>query len=144
MYRALHDSRGIAGVLYLLGWIASLRGDAALATSRFEESLALNRDLGNKVSLGSSLSALALASLRFSDQSASPRVGARLQESLALFRQEGYQEGIAESLYFLGLWHFQQGEVATARALFEESFALFTAMGRQLYSAVLLCYLAKA
>ena len=144
LYRTLHDSRGMAGVLYLLGWIASSHGDAPLAASRFEESLALAREVGDKIRLASSLAALALATLRFADQSADPRRGALLEESLALFRQEYYQNGIAESLYFLGLWHFHQGEVATARARFEESLALFVALGRRLFSAVLLYYLARA
>jgi predicted ATPase len=132
LYRELHDPPGMASALERLGWIALWLGDAPLATTLLEESLALSRAAGDKVRLAYSLTVLALTTLRRADQSAYPRVRSLLEESLLLFRGERVQAGIAHSLYGLGLWHFQQGDAATARPLFEESFALFSALGRRL------------
>jgi DNA-binding CsgD family transcriptional regulator len=119
--------------LYRLGWIASTRDDYPRATSLLEESLALAREVGDKVRLAFSLAALALTTLRLADQSTYPRVRSLLEESLALFREERYEAGIPWSLYGLGLWHFRQGDPATARSLLEESLALFRALRARLY-----------
>lgn len=54
-----------------------------------------------------------------------------------------YQGGIAWALYGLGRWHFQSGEAATARALFEESLALFRGLRLRLYWVQSLYLLAK-
>src|SRR5260221_6022889 len=40
----------------------------------------------------------------------------------------GFKEGIAWSLYGLGLLHFKEGDAVTARSLFEESLALYRAL----------------
>ena len=133
LYRELHDPRGMAFALYRLGWIASMRDDSPRASSLLEESLSCYREVGDKVHLAFSLVALALTALRHPDQSESPRVRSRLQESLTLFREERYPAGIAWSLYGLGLWHFQQGDPATARARLQESLALFRASRLRLY-----------
>jgi DNA-binding CsgD family transcriptional regulator len=143
LYRELHDPRGIALALYRLGLLASTRGDARAATSLLEESLALFKEVGDKVHLAFSLAALALTTLGLADQSTYPQVRSLLEESLALFREERIQAGIAWSLYGLGLWHFQQGYAATARSLFEESLALFKASKQRQYIAHLLYFLGK-
>ncbi len=134
LYRELHDPRGMASALEQLGAIASWLGDAPLATTLLEESLALSRRAGDKVRLAYALIALALTILRLAGHSEYPRVPSLLEESLLLFREEHSQGGIAWSLYCLGLWHFQQGDAPTARSLFEESFALFRALGQRLYT----------
>ena len=144
LYCELHDPRGMALALYRLGWIASSRGDYRAATPLFEESLAHARDAGDKHRFGLSLAGGALAALQLGDHRLYPRVRALLEESLALFREERYQSGIAWSLYGLGLLYLQQGEAAAARPLLEEGLALFTALGQRLYIAHLRCYLGKA
>src|SRR5258708_11789909 len=143
LYRELHDPRGMASVLERLGWIALWLGDAHLATTMLEESHALSRAAGDKVRLAYALFALALTILTHADHSDYPRVRSLLEESLLLCRQERFQAGIARSLYGLGLWHFQQGEAATARSLFEESFALFSALGQRLWTVLPLYRLGK-
>src|SRR5260221_4455682 len=40
----------------------------------------------------------------------------------------GFKEGIAWSLYGLGLLHFKEGDAVTACSLFEESLALYRAL----------------
>ncbi len=143
LYRELHDPRGMASVLERLGWIALWLGDAPLATTMLEESQALSRAAEDKVRLAYALFALALTILTHADHSDYPRVRSLLEESLLLCRQERFQAGIARSLYGLGLWHFQQGEAATARSLFEESFALFSALGQRLWTVLPLYRLGK-
>src|SRR5205823_1374530 len=97
-----------------LGWIALWLGDAPLATTLLEESLALSRSAGDTVRLAYALIPLALTLLTHAGHSDAPRVHSLLEESLLHFRQERVQAGIARSLYGLGLWHFQQGDAATA------------------------------
>jgi len=143
LYREFHDPRGMASVLERLGWIALWLGDAPLATTMLEESQALSRAAEDKVRLAYALFALALTILTHADHSDYPRVRSLLEESLLLCRQERFQAGIARSLYGLGLWHFQQGEAATARSLFEESFALFSALGQRLWTVLPLYRLGK-
>jgi predicted ATPase/DNA-binding CsgD family transcriptional regulator len=143
LYRELHDPHGMASTLERLGWVASAHGDTLLATSLLEESVAISRSAGDKVRLAYSLNALALTTLRRADHSQDARVRSRLQESLALFREKSHQEGIAWSLYGLGLWHFQLGEDATARALFEESLALLRALKVRLWATQALYFLGK-
>ena len=138
LYRTLHDSRGMAGVLYLLGWIASSHGDAPLAASRFEESLALAREVGDKIRLASSLAALALATLRFADQSADPRRGALLEESLALFVALGRRLFSAVLLYYLARASAQEGDLPAAHTRLQESLALFEELDDQRSVAVCL------
>jgi predicted ATPase len=82
LYRALHNPRGVVLALYRLGSVASSRGDAPLATSLFEESLALAREVGYKVGLAYSLAGLALTAFRLADHSAYPQVRSLLEESL--------------------------------------------------------------
>ncbi len=50
---------------------------------------------------------------------------------------------MTHALYHLGLWHFQQGDAATARSLFEESFALVSALGQRLWAVQPLYRLGK-
>jgi DNA-binding CsgD family transcriptional regulator/tetratricopeptide (TPR) repeat protein len=134
LYRELDDARMMASTLERLGWIASARDDYPAATSLFEESLALSRSIGDNVRLAHSLLSLALTTLQHADYSQYARVRALVEESLALFRQESHQEGIAWALYGLGLLHFQQGDDATARALLEESLALYRALKLRLWA----------
>jgi DNA-binding CsgD family transcriptional regulator/tetratricopeptide (TPR) repeat protein len=143
LYRELHDARGMEFALNRLGRIALTRGDYPVATTMFAESIALSKEVGDKVHLAYSLSDLALTSLRRADSSQDAQVRAQLEESLALFRQERYQGGIAWSLCCLGLMHFQQGDAPTARALFEESLALYRALRQRPNFAHLLYFLGK-
>lgn len=143
LYRELHDPPGIALALYRLGLLASTRGDPRAATSLLEESLALFKEVGDNIHLAFSLAAIALSTLGIADQNTYPRVRSLLEESLALFREERFQAGTAWSLYGLGLWHFQRGDVLLARSLFEESLALFKASKQQQYIAHLLYFLGK-
>lgn len=143
LYHACRDRRGLAGALDLLGWIASARGNPAAAASLLEESLALSREVGDKIRLAYTLSALALTSLKDANQGACPRVHSFLEESLALFREERYQRGMAWSLYGLGLWYLQLGETAKARSLFEESLAFYRALGQRQFQAHPLYFLGK-
>ena len=128
LYRGLHDLQGMALALYRLGLVASTRSDAPLAISLLEESLALFKEGGDKNRLVYPLVCLALTLLTHTDQSAYPRVRSLLEESLEHSRMAGFKEGIAWSLYGLGLLHFKEGDAVTARSLFEESLALYRAL----------------
>jgi non-specific serine/threonine protein kinase len=64
------------------------------------------------------------------------------EESLALRRELGDQQGIATSLHHLGLVAYSQGEYGRARALQEEALALFRELGDKRGSAASLLALA--
>jgi len=67
----------------------------ATARSLFEESLAMNRELGNK--RGIAISLMELASTLFVSQGDPATVRSRLQEALALFKEVGDKEGLLRS-----------------------------------------------
>ena len=88
------DTASIALSHYLLGHVAWLRGNFALAGSLLKEALALFRKVGDRDRIAYSLYNLAsLASI----QGAYARAPALFEESLALFREQGNKRGVALS-----------------------------------------------
>jgi len=98
LFSELHDTRGTASVLERLGWIALWLGDAPLATTLLEESVALSRAAGDKLRLAYALLPLALTIHTHTGHSDPPRVSSLLEESLRLFRQEHDQAGMTMGL----------------------------------------------
>lgn len=123
----------MALALYRLGLVASTRSDAPLTISLLEESVALFKEAGDKKRLMYPLVSLALTLLTHADQSEYSRVRSLLEESLEHSRMASFKEGIAWSLYGLGLLYFKEGDAVTARSLFEESLALYRALRQRRY-----------
>ena len=60
----------------------------------------------------------------------------RVEEGLLLYREMGYQEGIAEALSLLGKVEVARGDPPLARALFEQSLAMARELGQRELIAV--------
>ncbi|HEY7355324.1 MAG TPA: LuxR C-terminal-related transcriptional regulator, partial [Ktedonobacterales bacterium] len=121
------DQHGCARALALLGLAAAFRGDAAQATTRHKEALALRRASADEEGIAWSLLDLARVGL-YADADPA-RAEAQLAESLALFRQRGHQFGCARVLDLWSDLALLQRELARARQLSEEALALFQELG---------------
>ena len=127
----LASSEGTAGPLraklfYAAGVMAAEQGDLGSAQQRFEEALALRRELGDARDIASSLMALGnMAQLRGDYDQATTFY----EESLGLFREVPYWPGIAAGLNNLGLIATLQRKYPRALLLHEESLALARELG---------------
>jgi predicted ATPase len=117
-----------AKVLEGAGVLAWAQGDNASARSLHEESLAINRGLGDKRGIALSLNNLGLVA---HDQGDYASARSLLEESLALRQEIGERPGIAQSLHNLGLVAHDQGDYASARSLYEESLVLRQEIGER-------------
>jgi ATP/maltotriose-dependent transcriptional regulator MalT len=103
-----------------------MQGDFAYARIRFEESLALWRELGDQWGIAFTLGWLAwVESVPGSPATARPLAEA----SLALFRELGDAWGIAFALETLGALVKKLGDKTTAHSLLDESVLLFEELG---------------
>jgi tetratricopeptide (TPR) repeat protein len=105
--------------------VAHRQGDSATAWVLFEESLNLQRELGDRYGIAMTLNNLGNVATAQGDYAAGQ---ALYEESLSLCRDMGYKWGIVFALTNLGSEAYVQGEYATARALYEECLALCTEM----------------
>ena len=124
--RALADRAGSgvavrANALRGAGMLAHGQGDYAQAVALWEESLALERELGNRAGVAKTLGNLGLVAYR---QGEYARAATLHQESLALFRELGDKWGVANALSNLGNVAGAQGDYALASTLGEEGLAL--------------------
>jgi predicted ATPase/class 3 adenylate cyclase/Tfp pilus assembly protein PilF len=115
-----------AKVLHGLGVLAYEQGDYPQAESYFEESLALRRELGDKMGMIASLNNLANVALFGSDYSSA---AVRYEEALLLARELGDDWSIAITLGNKGWVEMNKGDYDQAAALYEESLALRRIMG---------------
>jgi non-specific serine/threonine protein kinase len=67
-----------------------------------------------------------------------PAARVRVEESLAIMRDLGYREGIANTLCNLGMVASRQGDSPAARALYEDSLAIYRELGDEWGTAGLL------
>src|SRR5690606_24933861 len=114
------DRQGLGLAAMFRGLVALSRGDDALAHTKLIESIALFREIEDDWNLANALFILGDAVAR--DDPEAARV--HYEESLARFRRIGDPWGIAWPLTGLGGIALQQGEYATARALFMEGLEL--------------------
>jgi len=118
------------------GNLAQSKGELAQARDRYEESLALRRELNDIPGIAGALGNLGNLAYRQGDY---PRAWDLQQESLTLYRQAGARVGIADTLSNLGLIAFQRGDLARADELFGESLQLQRELGNVLGLANALC-----
>jgi tetratricopeptide (TPR) repeat protein len=105
--------------------VARARGEYEAARARFEESLAISRELGGKGNIAETLQHLGHVA---GDQGDWGAARAQFEECLTMFRELGNRAGIAYVLLDLAHVAQAQGEPGKARALLEEAEAL----GREL------------
>ena len=110
-----------ARALFGAGYLAYNQSDYEAARAAYEESLRIQRQLGNRQGVATMLDNLGNVAYEQGDYG-----GARslYEESLALARQLGNQQGIASCLGNLGNVAHERGDYASARALHEECVAI--------------------
>lgn len=111
------------------GNFARYRGDPERSVALHEESLAVQRKIGNQRGIGTSLQNLGMA---WWGQKQYERARALLEEGLAQYRDIGDTHGVALALNNLGLVARDLGDLDRAAALHEESLALRRTLGDKL------------
>jgi predicted ATPase/DNA-binding SARP family transcriptional activator/Tfp pilus assembly protein PilF len=115
-----------ARALNVAGLLAYRQGDYAAARSAIEESLAIQRELGEPRGIAESLNSLALVAW---NQGEYGSARALHEEGLAIRRALGEPRGIATALTNLGLVAWAQGDYGSARTLYEEALEVWRDLG---------------
>jgi predicted ATPase len=110
------------------GVLASNQGEYEAARALYEESLVIQRQIGDQRGIAISLNNLGNVA---SNQGEYEAARALYEESLAIRRELGDQQGIANSLGNLGNVAYCQGGYEAARALYEESLVIQREIGDQ-------------
>jgi predicted ATPase/Tfp pilus assembly protein PilF len=114
-----------------LHWAVTLaiqQGDCPAAWALAEESLVIQRELGDQQGIAKSLGSLALAATH---QGEYETARALYEEGLAIVRQLGDQQEIAEALSGLATVAHFQGENEAARGLYKECLAIQRQLGNK-------------
>ena len=131
-------TRARADALNGAGNLSQLQGEIEQARVFHEESLAIQRTLGDKKGLAAALCNVGLLAQEQDDHE---RAMDFQQESLALYREMGDKQGIARALGNLGLLAQKVNDHALARALHEESLTLRRELKDSHGIAIALCNL---
>jgi tetratricopeptide (TPR) repeat protein len=129
LYRELGDEEGMAFPLATLADLGFGQADRERGIALLQESLDLYRQAGNKWGIRHVLGLLGLTYAYAMEQF--DQAGACFEESLALARELGVPDGIAFSLYCLGILAFFCGDDEQAMALFTEELPLSHAIGQR-------------
>jgi predicted ATPase/Tfp pilus assembly protein PilF len=119
--RAGGDRKGTAAVLAILGIVAVERAEWDLARDRIEESIAIDRELGNLGPIPNRLNSLGILASRRGDHS---RAESYFRDALTVFRETGDVVGIATMLGNLSTTVRNLGRPDRALQLAEESLAM--------------------
>jgi tetratricopeptide (TPR) repeat protein len=119
IFQQLHDSRGIAETLDLLGMTSYLGGDLIGGTAYYQQAISLFRELEDKPGLTSSLATLALRGPTYQTDmlaAASSLAEARqdAEQALTIAREIGHRSDEAYALFQVGLCLGSQGEYERA------------------------------
>jgi predicted ATPase/DNA-binding CsgD family transcriptional regulator/DNA-binding XRE family transcriptional regulator len=137
-WRSLGDARGLAYVLVDLGQVAMLEGDLAAATMHATSSVDLFRQTSDRWGLALALQDLAAVVLSTPTTTGQQLAQALYEEELLIYSELGDAWGRGLPLLGLGRVAVGLGEFVRARALLEESRAIFQAAGdRRLLGFVL-------
>jgi predicted ATPase/DNA-binding SARP family transcriptional activator len=120
-------ARALAG----LGVLAWRQDDYSEARERYEQGLALYRELDDRAGMAECLMGLTLLTMGdFARSEADHDLArTRAEGALALFRDAGDEWGIGRALYLLGRVALESGDQARARALFEDALSRLSAHG---------------
>jgi predicted ATPase/class 3 adenylate cyclase len=115
-----------AKALNAAGYLALSRGDHRTARSLLEDSLMIQRQLGQQAGVAIALSNLGAVAIQQGDHAAARSL---LEEALTIRRQLGDKVDIAVSLNELGGAAVQQNDYTAARSLLEESLTIRRQLG---------------
>jgi len=107
-----------AKALMAAGSLANYQADYARARLLLEESLALHRELNDKLRIAICINLISHGKMMTGDLTGAQ---ASLEESFAIFRDLDDTRGMGYSLYFLGSMHLASGNMAAAAPVLEES-----------------------
>jgi predicted ATPase/DNA-binding CsgD family transcriptional regulator len=125
LYRELQDKQSLSRRLLELGWVSPVAKAAVLA----QESLALARELGNEPDIARALYASAMIHAWQDPTDHIGQVVTLLEESLALFREQGDMLYIGITLLTLGGIVLHQGDLLRAETCVQESLTFFGKVG---------------
>jgi predicted ATPase/DNA-binding SARP family transcriptional activator len=137
---AVPPTRERALALNAAAVLAWMQGDYEAATALFEESLAIERRMQDRLEIAWSLHQLGHVA---SDQGDFERARTLYDESLAIFRELDDPSGISTSLSDQANVALKRGDQEAARSLYEESLAIAQASGNRVSIAVALNNLGK-
>jgi len=126
IYQAAHDSPGVASVVTLQAIAMVRQGDYLGAKKKYEESLVLYRESGNKLSIGAEHDNLGDILLFLGELNAAQKSYA---DSLATYRDIGDQNGVALAKIGLGDVYFAMGKLAQAKEMYADAEAICRQLG---------------
>ena len=118
--------KGHAVALHQVGIYQQKRGEYTKARQYYQDSLAIDRELGDRSRIGISLHQLGMLAQYQGDYSQAKQY---YQDSLAIDRERGHRSGIAISLHQLGVLSHLQGDYSQAKQYYEDSVAISRELG---------------
>src|SRR5216683_3640580 len=141
LYLAANDRRGVAQAATLEGIALERQGDYWGAKKKYEESLAIYRETGNRLSVSNEYDDLGDVALHLGDLAAARR---NYAEALAIYREMGDQNGVALVTLGLGDVLLAEGKHSEAKDKYSEALEICRKLGNQSREASALSSLAKA
>lgn len=117
---------GIAKTLHELGRLAQSQGEIDEARRLYNESLEINKKLGDQSGIPLTLNNLAMIA---QDEGETVEARRLYNESLEIKKKLGDQSGIATTLHNLGNLAEKEGDKAEAARLFREALSIFEKLG---------------
>jgi non-specific serine/threonine protein kinase len=115
-----------AVALVRAGGLALYEGDHAAARPRYEEALAISRELGDQPGIARSTGSLATIAIY---EGHLDQAWAYTEQAMALYRQLGQKRGIAQSLHTLGYLALRRGDATAAKESLENAVELHREIG---------------
>ena len=126
--RDIKAEKWIAFFAHMLALVQGNHGNLVTAHDLYNESLEINRKLGNQSGIATSLHQLGSLAEDRGDLEEASRL---YNESLEIDRKLGNQGGIATSLRAMGILVQEQGEIERARQMYDESLKIAKRLGSQ-------------
>src|SRR6266404_3136877 len=140
LYLAANDRRGVAQAATLEGIALGRQGDYWGAKKKYEESLAIYRETGNRISVSSEYDNLGDVVLYLGDLAEARR---NYAEALAIYREMGDQNGVALVTLGLGDVLLAQGKHSEAKRKYSEALEICRQLGNRSREASALASLAR-
>jgi DNA-binding winged helix-turn-helix (wHTH) protein/tetratricopeptide (TPR) repeat protein len=141
LYLAASDRRGVAQAATLEGIALERQGNYWAAKKKYEESLAIYRETGNRLSVSNEYDDLGDVALYLGDLAAARRSYA---EALAIYREMGDQNGVALVTLGLGDVLLAEGKHSEAKRRYSEALEICRQLENRSREASALSSLAKA